>query len=372
MWRVRVAAVWGLIGFAALAPGPVGKGTVAINGLPAPVTIRSGYPRELVSYQIARNESAHRIAPAGSLFPRNAVWYPATGDWFRIRRRHLVIGRFGRTLWRSHGEYTQTTRFGTIQTGQRTVAFTYGEDLFMSPLAGSERLIARSELPLDFTSGGLYTYQWGRRLLLRSDTGKILATIARHPFDYFIPLGGSLYFVAGGYLRRAHGTAVTRLVALASLGLSSGVALLPVGNLLELEDNSRLVIVREDGSQFAWAPSRTLGGGVPSGAGSVSPRGNAVAFTSRTGTDTETVYVLREGAHSPTAVYTRHVEFGCEQGAGVQWHGSWLLYSDSQGHLAVIDTADPQRAIDLTPLVRVLPPVRSGFTSYWSGQPTEF
>ena len=375
MRTIRVVLVAGMVGFAALAHGSAGEGVDAARPLPAPITIRSDYGRTVVSYQIARTESVRRVAPAPSLFSRDAVWYPATGDWFRIHRRHLVIGRFGRTLWRSRGEFAQAMRVGAIQLGQRTVAFTYGNHLYLAPLAGSERLIGRSEVPLGFTRAGLYTYQWGRRLLLRSDTGEILATIARDPFGsgYFIAEDGSLYFIAGGYLERADGAAVDTLVALRSLGLPpAGVALQPVGNLLELEDNSRLVLVREDGTVFAGTSSRAWGGGVPSDSGVLSPRGNAVGFTDTTGRDTERVYVLRQGASRPATVYARRVSFGCEQGAGVQWRGSWLLYSDSDGHVVAIDTAGPRRVVDLTALVKRLPRVRAGLTAYWSAQPFEF
>jgi hypothetical protein len=43
-------------------------------------------------------------------------WFPGTGTWFAIRRRHLVVGRGRRTLWRSHEEIA-ASRLGVIAAG---------------------------------------------------------------------------------------------------------------------------------------------------------------------------------------------------------------------------------------------------------------
>lgn len=364
-----------LVGLVALTPGAAGDGPIAAMRLPAPITIQIGYGHTAVAHQITTDGRLNRIAPTRSAFPPHAGWSPITGNWFVIRRHHLVVGRHRKLLWRSHGEFKRVYDMAAIQVGPQTIAFGYGNNLYMAPLTGPEQLVGRSEVPLGFTTGGLYTYQWRRRLLLRSDSGAIVTTIARRPFgsDYFLTQDGTLYFVARGWLQSADGAFVRRLVALRRLGLSPrSVALQPVGDLLELEDNNRLVMLGHNGSVFASVGARAWGGGVPSGSGVLSPRGNAVAFTASIGQSTQAVYVLREGAHRATAVYRRRAQLGCEQGSGVQWHGSWLLYNDSAGDLAAIDTAGPRRVIDLTGLVKRVMRVPTSFNAYWSGQPPEF
>ena len=57
---------------------------------------------------------------------------------------------------------------------------------------------------------------------------------------------------------------------------------------------------------------------------------------------------------------------GCAQWAGLEWHGSWLLYSDSDGSIAAIDIAGAHRVIELSGLTRRLLGVREGLDARWS------
>lgn len=101
----------------------------------------------------------------------------------------------------------------------------------------------------------------------------------------------------------------------------------------------------------------------------VAPDAASVALTEanrRTGT--ETVYLLHAGARAPVPLHREHVAFApCEGGATVQWHGGWLLYADSMGKAAVIDTARGHRAIEVTGRVAGLPGMDRGFSAFWSG-----
>ena len=90
----------------------------------------------------------------------------------------------------------------------------------------------------------------------------------------------------------------------------------PVGPLLELEDDSRVVVVRAATRAAGRAP--------------------------------------RVGANA------RNRDLG-----------RWLLYSDTDGKLAAIDTAGDRRVIDLTRFVGRLPGIRDPFTAYWSGRSPE-
>jgi hypothetical protein len=153
--------------------------------------------------------------------------------------------------------------------------------------------------------------------------------------------------------------------------------------LVELQDDHRLVLVRADGSVFASAPLPV--GHDPSESISsslvVAPHLTAVAFTTaspRTGDPragrtrgTETVDVLPAGASAAIAVHREHLQFAvCERGASLEWHGQWLLYTNTEGSLAAIDTTGPHRTIELRSLVKRLPRTRNGFNAYWSGQPS--
>jgi sugar lactone lactonase YvrE len=206
-------------------------------------------------------------------------------------------------------------------------------------------------------------------------------TVARQPLgsDYVVA-NGSLYFITHGVLMSALGTSIRRLASLAALGISPGPWLQSLGRLLELQDNSRLVVVRPDGSEFAWTQLPRTQGQAESISSSlvVAPRGNAVAFTAAAGESndpnsarrargTETVYLLRPGGRVAVPVHSERVDFKvCERGASLQWHGKWLLYSNSEGNLAAIDTSGHD-AIELSGLVHGLPGTRDGFSASWGG-----
>ena len=156
-----------------------------------------------------------------------------------------------------------------------------------------------------------------------------------------------------------------------------------LGRLLELQDDHRLVIVRRDGSTFATTPlpvshdqSQNISSSLV-----VNPHLTAIAFTtapvgtgeSRAGRsrDTETTYVLRAGASTAIPIHRENIRYAvCEGGASLEWHGHWLLYTNTEGNLVAIDTTAPHHAIELRRLVNSLPGTRSGFTAYWSGQPS--
>jgi hypothetical protein len=352
--------------------------------LPAPITIAAGQGIGSVSYRIGRDRQIRHTARIVSGFPHDAAWFPATGTWFMFRHRHLLVGRAGTPAWRSRGQVAPN-QVGVIIASSRMVAFQHDHNLNLAPLRGAERPVASREMPLGFTAGGLYTYSYPRRqLLLRSDTGAILKVIAPEPFrseGYFVT-NGSLYFIVHGVLMRALGPRVQRLASLAGFGMS-GAWFQPVGRLLELQDNDRLVVLRPDGSVFASTPLPRNAGETESISSSlvVAPDTSAVAFAAAAGESndpnaarrahgTETVYLLRPGSHKATPIHTEHVVFRvCERGANLQWHDRWLLYSNSEGHIAAIDTTDAHHTIELGSLVRGLPGTRNGFSASWSGQP---
>lgn len=185
---------------------------------------------------------------------------------------------------------------------------------------------------------------------------------------------------------RADGATQHPIASLARLGLTAGrmLQLLPLGQLVALEESRRLVVLRTDGSVFASTllpRGRTRVDGISSQL-SAAPDARAVAYTVTRGNTayasngSETVYLLNPGSRAARAVHTERVAFAvCERGANLAWHGRWLLYSASEGNTALIDTGRPGRAIELTQIVRRLPGLSSDegnldFSAFWSGQPS--
>jgi hypothetical protein len=347
--------------------------------LPAPITITAGR----IGYLIARDGRVRGIAAAPSPYPRGASWLPGTGTWFEIRHGHLAVGRGRRTLWRSQKRFAANA-LGVIAAGRRAVAFQHDHMLYLAPYGGVERPVAPRELPLGWSADRLYTYSYPRhRLLLRTGTGAILKAIGPpRPRDYELdPPTGNLYFIAHGVLTGAHGARTWRLGSLRDFGMSANTWMVPLGGLVELQGERRLVLVRPDGSLFA-STALPRDQGQPDGPSSqlqIAPSADAVAFsvafgrsedpsTSRRARGTEIVYLLRAGANAATPVHIEHVTFAvCERAASLQWHGSWLLYSNTEGNLAAINTAGARRTLELSSLVRGLSGTEHGILASWNG-----
>jgi hypothetical protein len=65
--------------------------------------------------------------------------------------------------------------------------------------------------------------------------------------------------------------------------------------------------------------------------------------------------VLRAGASKAQAIYCHHLgPSGCAVGAGLSWHGRFLLYTSTDGRSVVLDTTSGH-AVDLTRVARLLP-----------------
>lgn len=335
--------------------------------LPAPITLTEVG----TGYRIGPTGSLTRVAVARSRYPPGAIWFPGTGTWYRIARGHLAVGRGRRRLWRSHGTMT-AAQLGVVAAGPAGVAFQHDHRLYAALLGGAEHAVARRELPLGWTTAGLYTYSYGRRaLVLRSDNGALLATIARGPREYaYDRASRSVYFLSRGVVMRAQGSRASRLTSLNRLGMSVDTWLQPLSaGWLELMDSRRLTVTRPDGSLFASTPTRRLDR--ISSLLAVAPRGGAVAFTAVTGPasrpSAESVYLLRAGADAARVVH-REPGFvgGCAEWAEVEWHGAWLLYSNSGGRLVAFDTAGAHQTVELTRLVHGLPGARHGLDAQWS------
>ncbi|MGH2875275.1 MAG: hypothetical protein ACRDNJ_10175 [Solirubrobacteraceae bacterium] len=337
------------------------------NRLPAPVTITNGR----AGYRVATTGPARRSSVPRSPYPRDASWFPGTGTWYRIVRGRLVVGRGHRRLWRSRAKIVPD-RLGLVAAGPAGVAFQHDHRLYVAPLDGAARPVAPRELPLGWTTGGLFTYSYPRReLLLRDISGAILKTIARRPHEYqYDPANKSVYFLSHGALMATHGTSTRHLASLSRLRLSTNVWVQPLaGGLVELLGNSRLAVVRPDGSLLASTSVRRLDR--ISSVLAIARRSGAVAFTGVTGPqqhpNAENVYVLRPGADAAVVVHHQQGSFDvCAEGASIDWHASWLLYSNNLGDVAAIDTTGAHPTIKLTGLAHRLLGAREGFDAHWS------
>jgi hypothetical protein len=368
-------------GIAALVPGSVGQATQVCPGqrpcatlrLPASITIAAGR----VTYRIGVDGRVRRTPAPANPYPRGASWFPGTDTWYLLRAHQLVVGRARKALWRSRLRIPSRWRLGVIAAGSRAVAFQFEHKLYVASLGGAEHPVAHRELPLGWTAAGLYSYAYqGRRLLLRSDTGRLEKVIARLATDYIVA-NGNMYFFKRGVLWSAHGVRTERLASLRRLGLSANSWLQSLGRFLELEDAHRLVVLRDDAAAFA---SARLPDGRDTdvnlvGSPAISPRAGLLAFATVTGQSpasssigAETVYVLRSGTQTAIPVHTETRSFGgCARWVTLQWQGKWLLYSSNQGHLALIDSTRASRTIELTRFVGRFPGTGEGFGAYWTG-----
>jgi hypothetical protein len=360
-------------GAPAVAPACAAPAATVDARLPAPVTVRTGCG----VFRIDRDAHVRLLSRETSPVSTQAFAYWPNGVWEGRIAGHLAVGRGQRTLWRSHALFTGRHALydlSNVVLGPRSLAYSRGfprQRLYVAPLRGRERLVARGEYPIGWTRGGFYT--WGRphhRLLLRAADGRLRATIARTVYAYAYS-GRSLWLIRNGRVLHAIGSRVRRVAALRAIGLwpARHLQLLPLGRLVALEHGRRLVVLHPNGSLFA-STTLTYGSGQADGV-SASPTenhaGTAVAFATSRG-DTgyasrgqETIWLLQAHDRGARPVRVERVTWQtCISGAELSWHGGWLLYAANAGQVALVE-AGSGRTIALTPLIRRLPGLhRSG------------
>jgi len=303
-----------------------------------------------------------------------------SGRWVELRHHHVVVHRDRRVIWRSRSRFDLASANGLsgIVVGARGVAFQVRRtrDLFVAAGRGPERRVATNEWPeLWSASGNLITVRLleHRRFayLVRSPNGDLVTTLATD-----IPLeaadaratgehGTLLYWDEDGILERTDGATTVRLASTDSLGLRGYPGIYPLdGGLIELLSRDwHSVILRDDGSVFATASAPTDGSVSGFGDQVGAPDGSAVAYvlTREEPPQPSTVFVLRAGDRRGQAVY--RVPAG--KGLPPSWHGSWLLFTDAEDGLAVIDPEGGRDAIDLTQIGRRLEALGGGLVARW-------
>jgi hypothetical protein len=320
------------------------------------------------------------LAPTGRVRRLPRHWFAAHGGgtgrrWgAHLNLRRNRAGAFflllrGRLVWRSHGLYPNDG--GNVAFGPHRFAFaTYRRGIFVTDLRGPERLVAsgRGLAQYDFDDAGRLIVSGARSLAFLDVDGRTLSRFRIRPRNGFgfDAARDTLYFVTPtGILAAAHGT---RLRLLRPLARVDGSLMVAEPNLLVFSGARSITVTRRDGSVVArtrWSEKQ-----LHSDAGvAVSADGRAFAFRlSNAGpgrrSGTATVYILRSGATHATAVFRHRLgPSGCASGAGLEWNRGSVLYSSSDGRLAVIETR-ARHAIDLTPLAHRLPHRSAGEQAY--------
>jgi len=329
-----------------------------------------------------RLESDGRVTFAGSytmpVSPEARSWSPFDLSWFGVDHDHLVIGRAMQRLWRSQASYPGTYP-GDVEgpvLGRRALAFEYVKGrqrsaLYLANYRGPEHVIAHGETPLVFAEGKLVTQtEHGGALILRGSDGRRLRVLSAHPSAVQVDREGKVVlFRSKGRLLVFNGVYVRDLVSLRRLGLGGALLTVePLGRLVAVHDERRLVVLDYDGRLVASTPLPRR----PKRADGISsvvvanPAGTAVAFTATSGNTAygssgrETVYVLRVGERRVRPVLSEKVMFKvCERMADVAWHEGSILYSNSEQNAAVIDTSGRTPPVQLNRLVARLPGLRS-------------
>jgi hypothetical protein len=337
-----------------------------------------------------RGRVSYRRAFALPVPPGTTAYYPDL-TWVRLRNDHrngrLTIGHGRRTLWRSRGRHFRDARdsgIGAVVSGRTAVAFSVFRgrrlSLYVARLGRAERVVATGETPLGFTAGAALVSERGRTLLLRRGgrdwhPRRLSSGASDVVFDH---AAHAVYFVDRGRLERFDGARVTRLATLTALRVGERPQIEPLGRLVGVHSSSRLAVLRPDGRVFASTalPRPARRADVVSSALAVDGDADAVAFTVTHGNSaygsrgSELVYLLRPGEAAARVVFRERLRFAvCERAAELAWRGRWLLYSTSEGRVALIDTRRPARSVDLSETVARLPGMGGGegrFDAGWA------
>ncbi len=233
--------------------------------------------------------------------------------------------------------------------------------VFLTDLHGAERLVARGRglYPFSFTSSGDLIVTGARTITLVSPMGTTLRRFRYRPHNgyRFDEQTNTLYYVTPG--RRLAAAQGTRVELKRTLAHIDGMLSIARPNLLVFGGPHSITATRCDGTVIAkaeWSsPQLDSDAGV-----SVSPDGRSFAFRLSDAhpgarSSTAIVYLLRAGATLAQPIYQHHLgPSGCAVGANLTWHGSSLLYSSSDGTLAILDTRT-RAASSLNSLAKMLP-----------------
>jgi hypothetical protein len=265
-------------------------------------------------------------------------------------------------IWHSSRDYYNTGDENAF--GPHLFAFDdYYHGIFLTDLRHPERMVMRGRglSPIGFTRGGdLLISMRGYSIAVVAPDGRLLRRFSYSGRDSFTwdEHTDTLYFVRpDGMLAAAHGAHVRLIHRLA--GIEGEIWFTPP-RLLVFNGRRSVTITNLNGKLIArdqWPGTRT--DNFASGL-SISPNGRTFAFrlsNARPGArhGEAVVYVLHAGQSHARAIYRQHLgPSGCAVGAGMEWHGRYLLYSSTDGQQAVLDT-HTDRQVSLMPLLHRIP-----------------
>jgi hypothetical protein len=341
--------------------------------VPAPIIVQTGCGW----FDLRPGGRVTRLLRSPAGFGKGGLAEDGTRDYgadLVIRRTHpgrFIVSRLGRTpagrltrtkVWRSSRSYFNTG--DDVAFGPHLLAFNdYYHGLYLTDLRRPERLVVRGRglYPIGFTGHGeLMVAGSGHPISVVAPDGRLLR---RYPYR---PRGGfawdyqtdTLYFVRpDGVLAAAHGSHLLLLRPLKGINGQIGFTL---PGLLVFNGQRSITVTSLAGKLIARARwPRTPIANFDSGL-SVSPDGRSFAFRLSNahpgaGHGVAVVYALRAGQSQARAIYRHRLgSSGCAVGAGMAWHGRYLLYSSTDGQQAVLDTRGG-RQISLMPLLHRIP-----------------
>jgi hypothetical protein len=308
--------------------------------------------------------------------PREGItWMQIAGPSAQVVQRgaRIAVLHAGREVWRSTGSFRAAAVFATL--GPHAVAFgdedlARGDpatDLYVAPLNGRERKVAKGEQPLGWTaSGRLLTWKFRRGffdLYVHKADGSLLARAgARLRELRFQPATRTVLALSRSDVLERYDDHWQRVADLRALGFGRHASFEPLaGGLIGVLEDRHAAVLRHDGALFASArfARRQRAFSLAGQSGLVAnAAGTAVAFAVTSGDDgyasvgRESLYVLRAGDRSPREVYSGALRFAvCERWASLDWHDDWLLYATTEGKTLALDSRTPARSVDLTRLV---------------------
>jgi hypothetical protein len=334
----------------------------------APLPVGPHVPAAIVLWSSC---GAFELSPSGAVVRLPRHWlarhsggtgrrWEAHVDIRRTRAGRFVLLRRGRVIWRSRGLYPRDG--GSVAFGPHEFAFgTYRHGIFLTDLRGPERLVApgRNLYPDDFTRRGDLIVVGGRpSIALVSRSGKVVRRFAYRPRSGYVydEQADTLHFVnPAGRLVAVRGRRVEQERSVA--GIDGTLNLAP--RTLVFTAAGSFTVTTRDGSIVASA--HWNGRKLASDSGvAASPDGRSFAFrlsNARPGarSGSATVYLLRAGSRRARRLFRHRLgPSGCAVGASFGWHGASVLYSSTDGALAVLDTRTGT-AVDLRRLAAALP-----------------
>lgn len=287
-------------------------------------------------------------------------------------RRHLVLLRDGRILWRArlaHGS-------DGVVLHRDSIAFTVYDraqpDIWVARLGEAEHLAAQGEDLRGWArSGGLFTLH-GNELRLRAPDGRLvrrLGLVTGTAYDSHTQTVVAI--TASHLLVRTDGRRTVSLADLGRLGLArhGWVGVLPSG-LIKVGADERLLLLRPDGRRFASAAVASIVSSTLT-----LPGRRGVVFVTQRGRF-DRVLMLERGHRVPRVLYSaRSGPPQCAYWANLSLAGDNVLYWPSSGRaLVAINALGRAAPRDLWPLVRRIPGFRhhgrlfrAAWASAWNG-----